>query len=95
MAGGAGVELIVTGGDDGVVKVWEGGEEGDKHPVSTFEIGCPVTAVCWSADGSNIYVGALDNEIHVCFDFLFNYQVCLIPEYYSPGARSAQERASV
>jgi hypothetical protein len=30
-----------------------------------LEIGCPVTAVCWSADGNNIYVGAIDNEIHV------------------------------
>lgn len=66
MAGGAGVELVVTGSDDRTVKVWEGGEEASKTPVATFEIGCPVTSVCWSADGANIYIGALDNEIHVC-----------------------------
>lgn len=64
MAGGAGVELVVTGSDDGTVKIWEGGEEGGKSAVGTFEIGCPVTSVCWSADGQNVYIGALDNEIH-------------------------------
>jgi len=65
LAGGAGIELVVTASDDGSVKVWEGGDEGGKQPVATFEIGCPVTSVCWSADGSSVYVGALDNEIHV------------------------------
>lgn len=65
MAGGAGVELVVTGADDGTVRVWEGGDEGPKNPVSVFELGCPITSVCWSADGQNIYAGALDNEIHV------------------------------
>jgi len=66
MAGGAGVELVVTGSDDGTVKVWEGGEDGGKQAVTSFDIGCPVTSVCWSADGTNVYIGALDNEIHVC-----------------------------
>jgi hypothetical protein len=66
MAGGAGVELVATGSDDGSVKIWEGGEEASKVPVATLEVGCPVTSVCWSADGQNIYVGAIDNEIHVC-----------------------------
>jgi Prp8 binding protein len=65
MAGGAGVELVATGSDDGTVKIWEGGEEGKKQAVASFEIGCPVTSVCWSADGQNVYIGALDNEIHV------------------------------
>ncbi|KAI0692561.1 WD40 repeat-like protein [Cytidiella melzeri] len=65
LSGAAGTELIVSGSDDGTVRVWEGGEEGDKQPVAVFELGCPVTAVCWSADGANIYAGALDNEIHV------------------------------
>jgi len=74
LAGGAGVELVATGADDGTVRVWEGGDEGPKSPVSVFEIGCPVTSVCWSADGSNIYAGALDNEIHV-LDLRKNEQV--------------------
>lgn len=65
IAGGAGVELLASAADDGTVKVWEGGEEGQKEAVSTFEIGCPATAVCWSADGTQLFVGALDNEIHV------------------------------
>ena len=65
MGGGAGIELVATGSDDGTVKIWEGGHEASKQAVATFELGCPVTAVCWSADGSSLYIGALDNEIHV------------------------------
>lgn len=65
LAGGAGIELVASGSDDGTVRVWEGGDDGGKQPVAIFEVGCPVTAVCWSADGANIYAGALDNEIHV------------------------------
>ncbi|EAU82738.1 U5 snRNP complex subunit [Coprinopsis cinerea okayama7 len=65
MAGGAGIELVATGSDDGTVKIWEGGDEAGKFPVATLEVGCPVTAVCWSADGASVYVGAIDNEVHV------------------------------
>ncbi|KAJ3734604.1 U5 snRNP complex subunit [Lentinula guzmanii] len=67
MAAGSGSELIVTGSDDGTVKVWESsGDDGvGRHPVTTIDIGCPVTGVCWAKDGQNVYVGALDNEIHV------------------------------
>ena len=65
LSGAAGGELIASASDDGTVRVWEGGDEGSKQPVAVFEVGCPVTAVCWSADGANIYAGALDNEIHV------------------------------
>lgn len=68
MAGGAGTELVATGGDDNMVKIWEGGEDARKQPITTFDIKYPVTSVCWSADGSSIYIGALDNEIHV-YDF--------------------------
>jgi Prp8 binding protein len=57
-----GTELFCTGSDDGYIKVWE---EGEKDFVSDWKVGCPVTAVCWSADGSQIYAAALDNEIHV------------------------------
>ncbi|KAJ7871900.1 WD40-repeat-containing domain protein [Mycena olivaceomarginata] len=53
MAGGSGTELVVTGADDGLV------------PVAEFDVGCPVTAVCWSADGASVYAAALDNEIHI------------------------------
>ncbi|KAL0950291.1 hypothetical protein HGRIS_010270 [Hohenbuehelia grisea] len=67
MAGGAGTELVATASDDGTVKIWESDDSGgvQKLPVATLNIGCPATAVCWSADGANVYVGALDNEIHV------------------------------
>ncbi|TFY67898.1 hypothetical protein EVG20_g3758 [Dentipellis fragilis] len=65
ITGGAGVELLATASDDGTVRVWEGGEESGKEPVAVFELGCPVTSVAWSADGANIYAGALDNEIHI------------------------------
>jgi len=63
MAGGAGVELVATGSDDGTVRLWDG--EGSKQSVAVWEVGCPVTGVCWSADGQHVYVAALDNEIHV------------------------------
>ncbi|KAF8345640.1 WD40-repeat-containing domain protein [Amanita rubescens] len=72
--GGMGTELVATASDDKTVKVWDAGEDGGKVPVATFEVGCPATAVCWSADGTNLYVGALDNEIHV-YDMRKNAQV--------------------
>jgi Prp8 binding protein len=64
-AGGSGVELLATAADDGTVKVWEGGDEGSKHCVADWQLGCPVTAVCWGPDGNQVYIGALDNLIHV------------------------------
>jgi Prp8 binding protein len=65
MATGAGVELLASASDDGCVKVWEGGDEGSKEAVATLNVGCPVTSVCFSADGTQVFAGALDNEIHV------------------------------
>ncbi|KAF8166992.1 WD40-repeat-containing domain protein, partial [Pholiota molesta] len=40
-------------------------EDAGKQAVATFEVGCPVTSVCWSADGNSVYIGAIDNEVHV------------------------------
>ncbi|KAJ7098546.1 WD40-repeat-containing domain protein [Mycena belliarum] len=65
MAGGSGAELVVTGADDGTVRVWDGSEDGGKVPIAEFDLGCPVTAVCWAADGASVYAAALDNEIHI------------------------------
>lgn len=67
MATGSGIELLATGSDDGTVKIWEGGDEAGKQPVATFDVGCPVTSVCWGLDGNSVYIGAIDNEIHVRF----------------------------
>jgi len=41
------------------------GDEASKTHVATLEIGCPVTVVCWSANGPNVYVGAINNETYV------------------------------
>ncbi|KAJ7455828.1 WD40-repeat-containing domain protein [Mycena latifolia] len=65
VAGAGGTELVATAGDDGAVRVWDLGEDGGKFPVAEFEVGCPVTAVCWAADGASLYAAALDNEIHI------------------------------
>jgi WD40 repeat protein len=56
-------ELIVTGGDDGKVRVWDVEE---KEPVETIELGYPITAVAWSADGQQVFIAGLDNDVHVC-----------------------------
>lgn len=60
-----GRELLISGGDDGVVRVWDGDVE-SKHAVMEFGDGSvPTTAVAWSADGAQAFVGGIDNEIHV------------------------------
>lgn len=62
----AGRELLLTGGDDGIARVWDPAREG-KDPVVELddELGGVVTAVEWSADGSAAFVGGVDNEIKV------------------------------
>lgn len=61
-----GRELVVTGGDDGIARVWDLSLD-SKEPVAEFddERDCPVTAVEWSADGNQVFVGGVDNEVKV------------------------------
>jgi len=70
-AGGGGMELIATVGDDGLLKLWESPNDSDfsssagKKAVVSHSLGCPITSVAFSADGQSIYCGALDNQIHI------------------------------
>lgn len=73
---GHGIELVATASDDGTVKVWECGDEGSRDNVASWELGCPVTSVCWGPDGNSVFVGALDNLIHVRFHRPFRF-ICL------------------
>lgn len=61
-----GRELVLTGGDDGVARVWDLSID-TKEPVAEFddERDCPVTAVEWSKDGNQCFVGGVDNEVKV------------------------------
>jgi len=61
-----GRELVLTGGDDGLARVWDLATD-TKEPVAEFddERDCPVTAVEWSADGNQCFVGGVDNEVKV------------------------------
>ncbi|KAL7422589.1 hypothetical protein Q5752_003237 [Cryptotrichosporon argae] len=61
-----GRELVLTGGDDGLARVWDPALD-IKAPVAEFddERDCPVTAVEWSADGNQCFVGGVDNEVKV------------------------------
>ena len=59
----------MSGGDDGVVRLWDQDVEG-KRPVIEIEgTGMPTTAVCFSGDGAQVFVGGIDNEIQVSFPF--------------------------
>ncbi|KAA1078778.1 hypothetical protein PGTUg99_014943 [Puccinia graminis f. sp. tritici] len=64
VSGASGHDLLASASDDGTVRIWR---EDDKEPLDSFELGYPLTAVEWSADGQQIFVGGLDNDIH-CFD---------------------------
>ncbi|EJU06670.1 WD40 repeat-like protein [Dacryopinax primogenitus] len=57
-----GTELVASGSDDGYVCIWDGDE---KDAVIELAVGSPVTAVCWSGDGTQLFVGGLDNVISV------------------------------
>jgi Prp8 binding protein len=67
-----GKELVLTGGDDGIARVWDLSMVG-KEPVVEFDDGrdCPVTAVEWSGDGNQCFVGGVDNEVKVGIEPLF------------------------
>lgn len=64
ISGVTGQELLASASDDGTVRIWR---EDEKDPLDTFELGYPITAIEWSIDGQQIFVGGLDNDIH-CFD---------------------------
>lgn len=56
-------ELVASASDDGLVKVWD---VEAKNPIDEIELGYPVTAIRWSEDGQQIFIGGIDNDIHVC-----------------------------
>lgn len=62
---------MLTGGDDGIARVWDFALDG-KDPVAVFddERDCPVTAVGWSSDGNQCFVGGVDNTIKVNYNSL-------------------------
>lgn len=62
-----GTELLATAADDNLVRIWE---SDSKTTVDEWDVGSPVTSVCWSADGAQIYAGAVDNAIHVSVSLL-------------------------
>lgn len=58
----SGPELLVSASDDGRVMIWD---PEAKEPLDILEVGYPVTAVAFSDDSSQIYVGGIDNQIHI------------------------------
>ncbi|GAA6058586.1 hypothetical protein JCM10212_007025 [Sporobolomyces blumeae] len=60
--GGLGRGLVASASDDGTVRVWS---EESKEEVEVVELGYPITAVKWSEDGQTLYIGGLDNDVHV------------------------------
>lgn len=57
-----GREVLVSGSDDGTVMLWDPNE---RDALDVINVGYPVTAVCFSDDGGQVYVGGLDNDVHV------------------------------
>jgi hypothetical protein len=55
-------ELIASASDDGLVKIWD---VEAKLPIDEVELGYPVTSVKWSEDGQQLFIGGIDNDIHV------------------------------
>lgn len=60
--GGQGQGLFASASDDGSVMVWS---PDLKEALDTVELGYPITAVKWSEDGQSLYIGGIDNDVHV------------------------------
>lgn len=58
--------LFASGSDDGNICIWNVDE---RKPWETLGVGYPVTAIEWAKDGSGIFVGGIDNQIHVSLYF--------------------------
>ncbi|CAO1621657.1 unnamed protein product [Parajaminaea phylloscopi] len=54
--------LFASGSDDGDICIWKIDE---KKPWEVLKVGYPVTAIEWTKDGSGLFVGGLDNRIHL------------------------------
>lgn len=55
-------ELIASASDDGLIKIWD---LETKEAIDEVELGYPVTSVKWSQDGQQLFIGGIDNDIHV------------------------------
>ncbi|RUS35630.1 hypothetical protein BC938DRAFT_475185 [Jimgerdemannia flammicorona] len=55
-----GPEILVSGGDDGCIKLWD---QREKNAVDTFQNRYQITAVCFSDAGDIVFAGGIDNEI--------------------------------
>lgn len=55
-------DLIASASDDGSIKIWD---LDSKASIDEVELGYPVTAVKWSQDGQQLFIGGIDNDIHV------------------------------
>ncbi|KAN0060973.1 hypothetical protein ACQY0O_006707 [Thecaphora frezii] len=58
----SGSEILVSGADDGKVMLWD---PQHKHALDVLNVGYPITAVAFSDDASQVYVGGIDNQIHI------------------------------
>ena len=55
-------ELLASAGDDSKVCIWD--IHNSKHPLQIINWHSPVISVEWADDGSTIFIGGLDNEVH-------------------------------